>query len=162
MWSKICKAGNSCSDILTCCQAFQWGVLYTQCENTCESACFWKAEKEASRIMLEELFKSSTSVLLLGVIIGLLIIQILLSSFSSKERREPPGPKPLLLLGNLLQVDLKRLDKSLFDVRNSLLTVLWLCWFCQCYLGLWVSPMCTWFLFSFLKDMDQCLQSTLD
>lgn len=68
--------------------------------------------------MLEELFKSSTSVLLLGVIIGLLIIQILLSSFSSKERREPPGPRPFLLLGNLLQVDPKRLDKSLFDVRN--------------------------------------------
>lgn len=68
--------------------------------------------------MLEELFKSSTSVLLLGVIIGLLIIQILLSSFSSKERREPPGPRPFLLLGNLLQVDPKRLNKSLFDVRN--------------------------------------------
>lgn len=69
--------------------------------------------------MLEELFKSSTSVLLLGVIIGLLIIQILLSSFSSKERREPPGPRPLLLLGNLLQVNLKRLDKSLFDLSKT-------------------------------------------
>ncbi|CAI5675477.1 cytochrome P450 2K1 [Oreochromis niloticus] len=69
--------------------------------------------------MLEELFKSSTSVLLLGVIIGLLIIQILLSSFSSKEMREPPGPRPLLLLGNLLQVNLKRLDKSLFDLSKT-------------------------------------------
>uniref|UniRef100_A0A3Q4I355 Cytochrome P450, family 2, subfamily N, polypeptide 13 n=1 Tax=Neolamprologus brichardi TaxID=32507 RepID=A0A3Q4I355_NEOBR len=42
----------------------------------------------------------------------------MLEDFSSKERREPPGPRPFLLLGNLLQVDLKRLDKALFDLSK--------------------------------------------
>ncbi|XP_030591206.1 cytochrome P450 2K1-like [Archocentrus centrarchus] len=68
--------------------------------------------------MLEDLLQTSTSVLLLGVIFGLLIFHVLFTSSSSKERREPPGPKPLPLLGNLLQVDLKRLDKSLFDLSK--------------------------------------------
>lgn len=71
--------------------------------------------------MLENLFQSYTSVSLLGAIVGILVIHLFYSSFSSQEKRtEPPGPKPLPLLGNLLQVDLKRLDSCLFDVRNVL------------------------------------------
>ena len=71
--------------------------------------------------MLEDLFQSSTSVFLSVAIVVLLGLQFIYSSFSSNSRkREPPGPRHFPLLGNLLQVDLKRLDRSLVDVRNVL------------------------------------------
>ena len=71
--------------------------------------------------MLEDLFQSSTSVFLSVAIVGLLVLHLVYSSFSSKSRkREPPGPRPFPLLENLLQVDLKRLDHSLVDVTTVL------------------------------------------
>ncbi|KAK5604446.1 hypothetical protein CRENBAI_016965 [Crenichthys baileyi] len=39
--------------------------------------------------------------------------------FSLRERRAPPGPRPLPLFGNLFQVDLKRLDQSLFNLSKK-------------------------------------------
>lgn len=56
---------------------------------------------------------------LLGITISLLVLRLLYFSFSSQEQREPPGPRPLPLFGNLFQVDLKRLDQSLFELSKK-------------------------------------------
>lgn len=56
---------------------------------------------------------------LLGITVSLLVLRLLYFSFSSQEQREPPGPRPLPLFGNLFQVDLKRLDQSLFELSKK-------------------------------------------
>ncbi|XP_017280821.1 cytochrome P450 2K1 [Kryptolebias marmoratus] len=68
--------------------------------------------------MFEDLL-SPISVSLFGVLVALLLLHLLYSSFSSNERPEPPGPRPLPLFGNLFQVDLKWLDKSLFELSKK-------------------------------------------
>ncbi|KAM9840314.1 uncharacterized protein ACBR49_015718 [Aulostomus maculatus] len=67
---------------------------------------------------ISDVFLQSTgSVSLLGVLAVLLLL--FLFSSSSQDRREPPGPKALPLLGNLLQLDLKRPYNTLLKFSKT-------------------------------------------
>ncbi|XP_068454787.1 cytochrome P450 2K1-like isoform X1 [Clinocottus analis] len=65
--------------------------------------------------------QSSSSVSLVGALVLLLLVYLVSSfSFSSqKDRKGPPGPKPLPLLGNLLQLDLKMPYKTLVELSKK-------------------------------------------
>ncbi|XP_051245386.1 cytochrome P450 2K1 isoform X1 [Dicentrarchus labrax] len=64
------------------------------------------------------LFSSPTT--LLGAVALLLVLYLVSGSFTShKVGKEPPGPRPLPLLGNLLQLDLKRPYKTLCKLSKK-------------------------------------------
>ncbi|XP_071390634.1 cytochrome P450 2K1-like [Centroberyx affinis] len=64
---------------------------------------------------MDLLLQSSSSVSLLEAAVFLLVLYLFSIRFSSQEKgKEPPGPKPLPLLGNLLQLDLKRPHHTLY------------------------------------------------
>lgn len=51
---------------------------------------------------------------------AVLVVNVFYSRFSSKVKgKDPPGPRPLPLLGNLLQLDFKRPDKTLFELSKK-------------------------------------------
>ncbi|XP_041814106.1 cytochrome P450 2K1-like [Chelmon rostratus] len=71
--------------------------------------------------ILDLFLQSSISVSFLGALVVLLLIY-LVSSFSfslQEDRKDPPGPKPLPLLGNLLQLDLARPYKTLLELSKK-------------------------------------------
>ncbi|KAK3552276.1 hypothetical protein QTP86_007494 [Hemibagrus guttatus] len=75
--------------------------------------------------VLESFFLQATGTsILLGVVLMVVIYFYLSSSSLKEEANEPPGPKPLPLLGNLLQLDLDRPHESLSEVRVSSFTKL--------------------------------------
>ncbi|XP_026181185.1 cytochrome P450 2K1-like [Mastacembelus armatus] len=64
------------------------------------------------------LFSSPTTVL--GSIAALLVLYVVFRSFTSEETgNEPPGPRPLPVIGNLLQLDLKRPYKTLCELSKK-------------------------------------------
>lgn len=66
------------------------------------------------------LFSSPTT--LLWTFLFLLILGVLSNTFTSQEAwKEPPGPWPLPLVGNLLQLDLKRSHETLCEVSLILI-----------------------------------------
>ena len=70
-------------------------------------------------MVLLELFNSSASVPLLGALLGLLVL-FFYSSRNQDQRKEPPGPRPLPLIGNLLSLDFMKPHITLWEVRPLL------------------------------------------
>ncbi|XP_056117727.1 cytochrome P450 2K1-like [Rhinichthys klamathensis goyatoka] len=70
--------------------------------------------------VIESLLQFLSTGTLLGALLLLLVLYLLSSgSRSQKEGKEPPGPKPLPLLGNLLTLDLERPFDAFFELSKT-------------------------------------------
>lgn len=70
------------------------------------------------------LLQTPSSMSLLGAVVVLLLLYLLSSSLSSQEQgKEPPGPRPLPLLGNMLMLDLNRPYRTLCELYKEYGTV---------------------------------------
>ncbi|XP_036446010.1 cytochrome P450 2K1-like [Colossoma macropomum] len=70
-------------------------------------------------LLTEPLLQPVSASILLAVVLMSLLVVYLLSSDSQQAWKEPPGPKPLPILGNLLELDLKRPYLSLLSMSKQ-------------------------------------------
>ncbi|XP_029629678.1 cytochrome P450 2K1 isoform X2 [Salmo trutta] len=70
--------------------------------------------------LIEGLLQASSTVTLLGTVLFLLVLYLHSSGSNSEEQgKEPPGPRPLPLLGNMLQLDLKKPYHTLCELSKK-------------------------------------------
>ncbi|NP_956806.1 cytochrome P450 2K18 [Danio rerio] len=70
--------------------------------------------------VVESLLQFASTGTLLGALLLFLVLYLVSSgSGSQKEGKEPPGPKPLPLLGNLLTLDLTRAFDTFFELSKT-------------------------------------------
>ncbi|XP_062874918.1 cytochrome P450 2K1-like [Trichomycterus rosablanca] len=70
--------------------------------------------------IVEGLLMQATSTgVLLGAVVLLVVVYLLFAGSFKEEPNEPPGPKPLPLLGNLLELDLNRPHESLCKLAKT-------------------------------------------
>ncbi|KAM6913383.1 cytochrome P450 2K1-like [Lycodopsis pacificus] len=68
---------------------------------------------------MESLFlQSPSATILLGTVGILLVLYVFFPNFDH-QRKEPPGPRPLPVFGNLLQLNLKSLHSTLFELSKN-------------------------------------------
>ncbi|KAM6913382.1 cytochrome P450 2K1-like [Lycodopsis pacificus] len=68
---------------------------------------------------MESLFlQSPSTTILLGTVGILLVLYVFFPNFDH-QRKEPPGPRPLPVFGNLLQLNLKSLHSTLFELSKN-------------------------------------------
>ncbi|KAM6914226.1 cytochrome P450 2K1-like [Lycodopsis pacificus] len=68
---------------------------------------------------MESLFlQSPSTTILLGTVGILLVLYVFFPNFDH-QRKEPPGPRPLPVFGNLLQLNLKSLHSTLFELSKK-------------------------------------------
>ena len=68
--------------------------------------------------LMEGLLQAPGSFTLLVAVLLLLLVWLYSSGVSNPEKgKEPPGPRPLPILGNLLMLDMHKLYETLCEVR---------------------------------------------